>query len=147
MQQLEKVKKKLHMVCELLELLVAGLMIVGVILAIVGFLLSKEMFANLLREPSALTDFVARVFAIVIGIEFLQMLSRPDTDNVIEILVFLVARHMIVGESTPVHDLISIISLAILIILRWVLHDIRKRRARLEGRSPAGEEEETLIRE
>ena len=66
-------------------------------------------------------------FTIVIAIEFLQMLSKPDTDNVIEIILFLVARHMIVGETTPMENLISIVGITILIILRWFIHDLRRK--------------------
>jgi len=129
---IEKTKKLLHNIGEILEMLLSGLMVIGILLAIAGFFLEGSTFQNILHEPGALMDYVERVFTIVIAIEFLQMLSRPNTDNVIEILIFLVARHMIVGESPPVQDLISIVGLTILILMRWVLHDIRRARERAE---------------
>ena len=105
MSWMEKAKKLLHNIGELLEMLLAGLTVNGILLAIAGFFLEGSVFQSILHEPGALMKYVERVFTIVIAIEFLQMLSRPNTDNVIEILIFLVARHMIVGENTPVQDL------------------------------------------
>ena len=130
MAWVEKVKKLVYNICEFLELLAAGMVGIGIVLAIVGLFLDGELFHSLLFESKGLIDYVERVFTIVIGIEFLQMLSKPNTDNVIEIIIFLVARHMIVGETTPVQNLISIVSLTIMIILRWMAHDIRRRRER-----------------
>ena len=135
-------EEQLYNICELLELLAAGLVVVGVVLAIVGLFTDGGLFLSALREANGLNHFVERVFAIVIGIEFLQMLTRPNTDNVIGIIIFLVARHMIVGETTPVQNLISIFSLTILIILRWMAHDIRRRRERADGKAPNGGRDE-----
>ena len=116
MSWIEKAKKLLHNIGELMEMLLAGVMVICILLAIAGFFLEDGVFLSILNKPETLMTYVERVFTIVIAIEFLQMLSRPNTDNVIEILVFLVARHMIVGENTPVQDLISILGLTILVL-------------------------------
>ena len=58
---------------------------------------------------------------LVIGIEFLEMLCRPSSENVIEVLIFLVARHMIVGDTTPYQDFVSVISVALLCVVRRYL--------------------------
>ena len=62
---------------------------------------------------------------LVIGIEFLQMLCRPNADNVMEILIFLVARHMIVGTTTTFEDFVSVISVSLLCVLRRYLHNLK----------------------
>ena len=45
--------------------------------------------------------FLEDMFSLVVGIEFIKMLCRPSADNVIEVLIFLTARHMIVAEAHP----------------------------------------------
>lgn len=37
--------------------------------------------------------FLEDMFSLVVGIEFIKMLCRPSADNVIEVLIFLTARH------------------------------------------------------
>ena len=44
-----------------------------------------------------------------------------------EVLIFLVARHMILGDTTPVDDFVSVISVGILCALRRYLHVTRKK--------------------
>ena len=118
----EKFKKLVYQVCSLLELMAAALVLVGILLAIVSLLRNGGLFRELLSDTSALKHYLEQIFTIVIGIEFLQMLCRPNSDNVIEILIFLVARHMIVGDTVPTQDFISVISIALLCLLRRWLH-------------------------
>ena len=142
MKSTEKIKSTLHHICNLLELVAAGIMVVGILLSIFSFITDRSMFGNLLHESGSFLDFVERVFTLVIGIEFLQMLCKPDNDNVIEILIFLVARHMIVGSTTPVQDLISVVSIILLSLLRAYLHDRHRKRLKeqavMDDRGTAG---------
>ncbi len=114
-------KEILHFVCNGLELIAAILMIIGIVLAIFGTVTDIGLFKGVARHEHAFMEYIERVFAIVIGIEFLEMLYTPTGDQVIHTLIFLVARHMIVGEATPLENLISIVSIALLMILRhWL---------------------------
>lgn len=115
-------KKLVHIACEVLELVAAGLVIVGIVLAIIGVLTDAALFRNVLAGEHAFLLYLERVFAIVIGIEFLEMLCHPTPENVIQTLIFLVARHMIVGEATPVENFVSILSIVVLFVLKRWLH-------------------------
>jgi len=55
-------------------------------------------------ESSALIHFLEELFYIIIAIEFLKMLCKPNADTIIEVLIFLEARHMIIGETTSAQD-------------------------------------------
>lgn len=117
----EKFKRLVQRICGLLELVAAALVLVGILLAIISLLRNGALFRELLSDTGALKHYLEQIFTIVIGIEFLQMLCRPNSDNVIEILIFLVARHMIVGDTAPAQDFVSVISIALLCILRrWL---------------------------
>ena len=71
--------------------------------------------------------FLEQVFAIVIGVEFLKMLCRPNSDNILETIIFLVARHMIMaGDTTPIDYLVSTVCIVILCFVRRYLKDNRK---------------------
>ena len=121
MEKLSWLKKALHAVCHIFELLCALLLVVSIALSIVGLARSGEVYRGLLSGNGQLVEFLEQLLIIVIGIEFLEMLCTPSSDNVIEILIFLVARHMIVRESTPFEDLASIASIVLLYVLRrWL---------------------------
>lgn len=116
-----KFKKYVQMICEGLELIAAVLVLIGILLSVCSLVKDFEIFGELLNDISAFRHYLEQVFSLVIGIEFLQMLCRPNSDNVIEVLIFLVARHMIVGDTTPYQDFVSVISVALLCVLRRYL--------------------------
>jgi hypothetical protein len=69
-------------------------------------------------SKEAFLTFVGYVFNILIGIEFLKMLCQPSPDTVLEVLIFLVARHMILDHTTVIENLLTIISIGILFAIK-----------------------------
>lgn len=115
-------KKNIQRLCETLEMAVAVIVLVGIVMTIFSLLSDFEIFHAMLGDTAEFKPFLEEIFVIVIGIEFLQMLCRPNSDNVMEVLIFLVARHMIIGDTTPFEDFISVISVGLLCVLRRYLH-------------------------
>ena len=76
--------------------------------------------------------FLEDMFSLVVGIEFIKMLCRPSADNVIEVLIFLTARHMIVGGSSSLDIFLSVLSVALLYGVRYGLR-LMKRRTGKDG--------------
>lgn len=119
--RMERFKKYINVICSALELIAAGLMLIGVVFTIIGLVRNFELFSHLLTDTSMFREYMEQIFMLVIGIEFLVMLCRPNSENVIEVLIFLVARHMIVGETTPYQDFVSVMSVTILCVVRRYL--------------------------
>lgn len=120
---MKKVVKTLQEICRILELVVAVFVLLGIITAIIGLLKDDiRLFEELLHDMTAFRHYLEKIFVLVIGIEFLEMLCHPNSDNVIRVLIFLVARHMIVGETSPYEDFVSVLSIAVLFILRKYMH-------------------------
>lgn len=118
-----KYKKIMLKICNILEIIAALLVLMGILLSIYSFLRNFDAFWDLLGDMSLFRDYLAKIFILVIGIEFLQMLCRPNADNIIEVLIFLVARHMIVYDTTPFEDFVAVVSITILCVLRRYLHN------------------------
>ena len=124
----EKIKKWATDICHVMELVVAIFVLIGVIMALVSLIPSVGEFWQHRQEADSLMHFLERVSAIVIGVEFMKMLCRPNADNVLETIIFLVARHMIiVTTTTPLDDLISTISIVLLCYMRRYLNVSKKR--------------------
>lgn len=130
---MEKLKKNVQKVCETLELTMAVIVLAGVVLAIISLVKDVELIQSLLKDTAHFREFLVKVFAIVIGIEFLEMLCRPNSDNVMQVLIFLIARHMIVGETTPYEDFFSVLSVVILFLLSRYLHLGKKQEEEGDG--------------
>ena len=120
-ENIKKLKKFILTGSEVLEFIVAVLTLVGIVLSVFSLVRDAGIFKQLLTDTSVFKDYLEQIFLLVIGIEFLVMLCRPNSENVIEILIFLVARHMIVGDTTPYEDFVSVVSVVILCIVRRYL--------------------------
>ncbi len=136
-----KFKGFISKICELLEMIVAVLVLIGILLSIGSLIKDFAIFHEILNHMESFRTYLDQIFVIVIGIEFLQMLCRPNSDNIMEVLIFLVARHMIVSETTPMEDFISVISIILLCVLRRYLH-VTREKMKAEGRLSEEEEEE-----
>lgn len=114
----DKVGKALNHVCEWLETFMALVVFAGVVVAAAALVPELMHLSRNAREPGAFLSYLEDTSSVVIGIEFMKMLCRPSSANVIEVLVFLIARHMIVHTTTPLEDLLSVISIGILFFFR-----------------------------
>lgn len=132
-------KKNVQKIGVWLEMGMAIVVLFGILLSIYSLLKDLEVFRFLAADTAAFKPFLEEIFVIVIGIEFLQMLCRPNSDNVMEVLIFLVARHMILGDTTPFEDFVSVISVGVLCVLRRYLH-VMKDREKERSRGQAVEE-------
>lgn len=128
----DKIKRISTKICDTLELIVAILVFIGVLIALISLIPSVGELWHSEGSSAEFLDFLENVFLVVIGIEFLKMLCRPNSDNVLETIIFLVARHMIIVTSTaPLDDLISTISIVILCFVRRYLKMTREKDKRL----------------
>lgn len=120
----KRFKRLTTIICDTLEIVIAAIVIIGILIAI------SSLFPGLvqLAQNKGTENFfhlLEQIFTVVIGIEFLKMLCRPNSDNVMETLIFLVARHMIINSTTPLEDLLSTISIVILCLVRRYLKSTR----------------------
>lgn len=143
------VKRLLHRICDIMELVLALLVIAGIVTAIVGLVPQLGDFWGNRTEEGMLIVFLELVFDIVIGVEFLKMLCKPDADTIVEVLIFLVARHMIIQDTTALEDLLSVISMGILFVIKKYINAPAKRAGLgyfFTGRHKS-EEEKALLEE
>ena len=99
------------------EVLVAVIVIIAIIITLLG--VPKELI--MLSNNGDFNAFLVNIFNIIIGIELLKMLCRHDLDSVVEVLLFAVAREMIIQQMPIWETLIGIVAIAILFLIRKFL--------------------------
>ena len=106
----DKLRKRLYQVSEGLELIIALVAVVGVVIAAVNLFPELLVYWQNRTNGEAFLIFLDAVFDVVIGVEFIKMLM--------EVLIFLIARHMIVQKTSALEDLLSVVSIGILFFFR-----------------------------
>lgn len=99
------------------EILLAFVVIVAILISLIG--VPTELMD--LYQNGGFNDFLKSIFDIIIGIELLKMLCRHDLDSVVEVLLFAVARGMVIEHMPIAETLIGVISIAVLFLIRKYL--------------------------
>lgn len=113
----QKIQLLISYIANYLEILLAF-----IVIAAIGItLLSIPGELHILYLEGGFNDFLKALFDIIIGIELLKMLCRHDLDSVVEVLMFAVAREMIINHMPIFETLIGIIAIAVLFSIRKFL--------------------------
>lgn len=99
------------------EILLAFVVIAAILISLVG--IPGDLMD--LYKNGGFNDFLKSIFDIIIGIELLKMLCRHDLDSVVEVLLFAVARGMIIEHMPITETLIGVIAIAVLFMIRKYL--------------------------
>lgn len=114
----KKIRDFLYELCNYLELIMAVVVVAGIVIAALGLREEFLLFWSQRGHTGSFYVFLDAIFEIVISIEFLKMLCQPSADTVLEVLIFLVSRHMIIGDTSAFEDFVSIVSIALLLQLK-----------------------------
>ena len=101
----------------LLEISLSGLVLIGLLINIVPLI---QWMPGLFIDGNdvEIRTFLERALDIVIGIEFIKMLAKHSPGSVLEVLLYAIARHMIVGHEDAVQNLVSVVAIALIFIIR-----------------------------
>ncbi len=116
-----KLKKKLIKIGEAMEIFMAIVVGLAIIVAVISLIPEGMEFWRNRADSRSFLVFLENIFMIVIGIEFFKMLCKPDAENTIEALIFLIARHMIIGDTKTWEDLISVVSIVLLFAFKKLM--------------------------
>ena len=112
----DKVRKRIVDACDVMDMVMAAVVVIGIVIAAIGIFPQIGELWRHREETVAFLEFLDAVLGVVIGVEFLKMLCKPNTANIIEALIFVIARHMIVQTTTAGEDLVSVISICMLFL-------------------------------
>lgn len=116
-----KIPNFIYRIAQFLEILISVIVIVAIAVSLYAVLVELHVMANSPANVDMLTEFLATAFTVVIGIEFLKMLSRHNMSSVVEVLLFAIARQMVIEHTSAVENLIMVIAIAILFTIRKYL--------------------------
>ena len=101
----------------LLEILLSGLVLIGLLFSIVPLI---HWMPGLLLDgnDAEIRTFLERSLDIVIGIEFIKMLAKHSPGSSLEVLLYAIARHLVVGHDSAFENLLSVGAIALIFVVR-----------------------------
>ena len=119
----------------LLEVIISVLVLIGLVISSIP--VAKEML-SLWQSGStdAFQTFLGHAFNLVIGIEFIKMLAKHSPGSALEVLLYAIARNMILGHGSAVENLLGVAAIGLIFVIRKFLF-VPSFGATLPGGEPA----------
>lgn len=118
----QRLRAKLSTSASYAEIYLTGIILIGVLFFSVDIL--RELYLIVITFPHyemTIETFLAHVLALIIAIEFVKMLAKHTPGSAIDVLLFAIARKLIISESTMLNSLIGVVAIAILFAVRKYL--------------------------
>ena len=103
-----------------LELIIAAFILVVTVVQMV--LTGKDSVEYLLVGEFNLDQFFVSTMNIIVGLEFMKMLILHTPRAVTDVLLFAIARQLVVSHSTPADTLIGVAAVALIFVIKKFLH-------------------------
>ena len=112
-----QLRNRIIQASSLLEILLSGLVLIGLLLSAVPLI---RWMPGLLIDGNEveIRTFLERSLDIVIGIEFIKMLAKHSPGSSLEVLLYAIARHLVVGHDSAFENLLSVGAIALIFVVR-----------------------------
>ena len=119
-------RSKIGSCASYVEIFISTLIVVGILLLslrVIGDL--RDIVTAILqgKEMPSIQAFLTTALELIIGIEFVKMLAKHTPSSAVEVLLYAIARQIIVEHVTITDALVGIVAIAILFSIRRFLSD------------------------
>lgn len=108
-------------VADILETIIGVLLATCIGISVIYLIIDLTSILETRNNLEAFNNYLATAFNFVIGIEFIKMLCKHTPGTVIEVLLFAIARQLIVEHMSTFENLIGILSIGVLFATRKYL--------------------------
>ena len=123
------VREKISGAATVIELTLGVIILIACVVASLGIVFMTDV-QQLFVSPDYLQARLSDACLIIIGIELIKMITSYTIDSVVDVMLLAIARQMIVEHTSPIENLIAVLSIGILFVIRKYLYISRLDRRR-----------------
>ncbi len=112
---------RLEYALDLMEILLSIIVVVAFVICLLPLVRDLPHLANGASANNFRT-YLVELLDLVIGIEFVKMLIKHTPSAVLEVMLFALARHMVVTETTVLEGLITVAAIAGIFAIRRFIY-------------------------
>lgn len=116
-----KLNEIIYTVSRYTEIVLSAVMLLVIITLIVPMIYNFVSIPLLDITPNQFTQFLGNALTLLIGVEFVKMLAKHTAENLLEVLMFAIARQMVVEHLNMTETLIGVIAIGIIFAVRKYL--------------------------
>ena len=124
-------RDKLSNAATAVEITLGMVILIACIVSGIGMVAMTDM-NKLFGDPAYLQARMSSACLIIIGIELIKMITSYTIDSVVDVMLLAIARQMIVEHTSPIENLIAVLSIGILKYLYISRLDRRRSKKEIE---------------
>lgn len=117
-----KLRKGMARASSYIEIFISALILIGIAVASINLgteLITLSKQALVMKDVTIpIEEYLALGLQLIIGVEFVKMISKHTVSSTIDVLLFAIARKLVVSHGSAVDLLLGIIAIAILFIVK-----------------------------
>jgi len=99
------------------EVVIAALILVALLVATVKIILYFPVLWSA-DGTEGFTEIIGYFFTVIIGIEIIHMLSKHTPGSALEVVLFCIARYIIVSEGSGLDKLLAVAAIGVIFVIR-----------------------------
>lgn len=118
-----RLRKSVARVSSYIEIFISVLILIGILVGTINLateliMMSKEALtaADIILPVE---EFIATALQLIIGVEFVKMISKHTVGSTIDVLLFAIARKLVVSHGSSLELLLGIIGIGILFVIKY----------------------------
>ena len=123
-------RDKISTAATAVEIVLGLIILLACVIGSIGLVCTTEM-DQMLHAPEYFQERLSDACLIIIGIELIKMITSYTIDSVVDVMLLAIARQMVVEHTTPLENLLAVLSVGVLFVIRKYLYishlDRRKR--------------------
>lgn len=123
-------RDKISTAATAVEIVLGLIILLACVIGSIGLVCTTEM-EQMLHVPEYFQERLSDACLIIIGIELIKMITSYTIDSVVDVMLLAIARQMVVEHTTPLENLLAVLSVGVLFVIRKYLYishlDRRKR--------------------
>lgn len=116
-----KLNEIIYTISRYTEIFLSAVMLLVIIILIIPMLYNFVRIPLLDITSEQFTQFLGNALTLLIGVEFVKMLAKHTAENLLEVLMFAIARQMVVEHLNMVETLIGVVAIALIFAIRKYL--------------------------
>ena len=116
-----KLNEIIYTISRYTEIFLSAVMLLVIITLIIPMLYNFVRIPLLDITSEQFTQFLGNALTLLIGVEFVKMLAKHTAENLLEVLMFAIARQMVVEHLNMVETLIGVVAIALIFAIRKYL--------------------------
>ena len=111
-----KINTRLVQLMKIIELVIAVLLMIAIVLSTLAIIYyGAESLAD---KSFQLEDILEKALTLVVGVEFVKMLILHTPESVIEVLLYAVARQIIISHESAMENLVGVLAVALIFVVK-----------------------------